>query len=340
MKVAIVTVRAASGEEGGAERLFQGLVQAFSNLGHEAEEVSLATDESTFERVLENYLHFYDLDLSAYDLVVSTKAPTWMLRHPRHVCYLVHTIRAFYDRFSSLFPDANGVLLEQRRLIHELDSKALAAPRCRAVYSIGHEVSARLRLWNHIEAGVFHPPLWENAFHEAASEPFLFLPGRLHSWKRTDLVVKAMQYVRSPIRLVLAGTGEAEAELRELAGADTRIEFRGRVSEEDLVDLYSRCFAVPFTPVSEDYGYVTLEAFASGKPVVTCVDSGEAALIVGEQEGGLVCAPDPKAVAEGIDWLFEHPADRMLMGKRGSAWVAGLQWERLARAIVEASTVA
>ena len=86
MKVAIVTVRAASGEEGGAERFYQGLVQSFIDLGHEAEEVSLATDESTFERILENYLHFYDLDLSAYDLVVSTKAPTWMLRHPRHVC--------------------------------------------------------------------------------------------------------------------------------------------------------------------------------------------------------------------------------------------------------------
>ena len=86
MKVAVVTVRASSGEQGGAERLFDALVQSFLDLGHEAEEVCLYTDESTYERILENYLHFHDLDLSSFDLVVSTKAPTWMVRHVSCCC--------------------------------------------------------------------------------------------------------------------------------------------------------------------------------------------------------------------------------------------------------------
>lgn len=335
MKVAIVTVRASSGEEGGAERLFRALVEAFVALGHEAEEVALLTDESTFEQILENYVHFYDMDLSAYDLVISMKAPTWMVRHPRHVCYLMHTIRAFYDMFDEVFPSPSAHLLEQRRLIHEMDTKALLPPHCLDVFSIGHEVSGRLRKWNGRDAKVLHPPLWENPFREGASEPFLFLPGRLHSWKRTDLVIRAMAYVRSPVRLLLAGTGEAEAELKAMAG--DRVEFLGRISDDDLVDLYSRAFAVPFTPKREDYGFVTLEAFASGKPVVTCIDSGEAALIVRQQEGGIVSEPNPKAIAAAIDWLFEHPAEAISMGQSGKAWVSNLNWLNIARTLLEAS---
>jgi glycosyltransferase involved in cell wall biosynthesis len=332
MKVAVLTVRAASGEQGGAERLFDALVQSFVSLGHDAEEVCLHTDESTFERILENYLYFHDLDLSKYDMVVSTKAPTWMARHDRHVCYLMHTIRAYYDMFDDLFPRPLPEHLSQRELIHALDSKAMA--RCRAIDSIGHEVSDRLAKWNGLAAGVMHPPLWDNPFVEAPSEPFLFLPGRLHEWKRTDLVVRAMRYVKSPVRLLLAGTGEAEAAIRELASGDSRIELLGRVSEDVLVDHYARCLAVPFTPKREDYGFITLEAFASGKPVITCFDSGEAALIVREQQGGLVCESTPEALAAAIDWMVQHPVERGQMGARGRAWVQGLDWPGIASQLI------
>jgi len=332
MKVAVVTVRAESGEHGGAERLFDALVQSFRDLGHDADEVCLYTDESTFDRILENYLYFHDLDLSSYDMVVSTKAPTWMVRHDRHVCYLVHTIRAFYDMFEEIFPQPLPEHLEQRALIHALDSKAMA--RCRAIESIGLEVAERLTRWNGLPSGVMHPPLWENPFVGTTSEPFLFLPGRLHSWKRTDLVVRAMRHVSSPVRLILAGTGAAEEEIRDLASSDKRIELLGRVSEEVLVDHYSRCLAVPFTPKREDYGFVTLEAFASGKPVVTCSDSGEAASIVRDQQGGIVCEPTAEAVGAAIDWMFEHPVERDAMGARGRAWVEGLNWLQIARTLV------
>jgi glycosyltransferase involved in cell wall biosynthesis len=337
MKVAVVTVRASSGEQGGAERLFDALVQSFADLGHEAEEICLHTDESTSERILENYLYFHDLDLSSFDLVVSTKAPTWMVHHERHVCFLMHTIRAFYDMFDELFPRPTTELQQQRELIHLLDSKALA--RCQSIDAIGHEVAQRLRRWNGLESGVLHPPLWKNPFRSAPSEPFLFLPGRLHSWKRTDLVVRAMRHVKSPVRLLLAGTGEAEDELRGLTAGDTRVELLGRVSDSDLVDYYSRCFAVPFTPKREDYGFVTLEAFASGKPVITCNDSGEAGLIVREQQAGIVCEPTPESIAAAIDEMYEHPGERAEMGERGRAWVVGLDWRDIARKLIERSGV-
>jgi glycosyltransferase involved in cell wall biosynthesis len=335
VKVAIVTVRSASGEAGGAERLYDALVKAFCQAGHQAQEVSVVADESTFEQIKRNYLTCYDLDLSAFDLVVSTKAPTWMVRHPRHVCYLVHTIRVFYDMFDGAFPNAGPAHRAQRDLIHQLDTQALSPPHCRGIFSIGNEVSHRLRQWNGLDAGVLHPPLWGGDFHSGAFGDYLLLPGRLHPWKRVDLVVRAMRHVQAPLRLVITGTGEAERDLRALAKGDPRIEFRGRVSDAELVELYAGAYAVPFTPMREDYGYVTLEAFASAKPVITCHDSGEAAAIVRDSMAGYVCPPDPKAIGEHFDMIWRDLDRAEALGRAGHAWVTGLSWRIVVDRLVE-----
>jgi glycosyltransferase involved in cell wall biosynthesis len=297
----------------------------------------LVGDESTFEQIKRNYLVCYDLDLSTFDLVVSTKTPTWLIRHPRHVCYLVHTIRVFYDMFDSTFPHAGPELRAQRALVHQLDTKALSTPHCRGVFSIGHEVSSRLRQWNGLEAKVLHPPLWGGGFHEGGFGDYLLLPGRLHPWKRVDLVIRAMRHVSAPLRLVVTGTGEAERELRALAEDNPRIEFRGRVSDTELVELYAGAFAVPFTPMREDYGYVTLEAFASGKPVITCRDSGEAAAIVRGSMAGYVCAPDPKVIGAHIDMLWQDRQRAEALGQAGRAWVSALSWSDIVAHLVEAA---
>ncbi len=337
MKVAIITVRSASGEAGGAERLYDALVEAFCQAGHEAQEVPVVADESTFEQIKRNYLTCYDLDLSAFDMVVSTKAPTWMVRHPRHVCYLVHTIRVFYDMFDSVFPNAGPEHKAQRDLIHQLDTRALSPPHCRGVFSIGNEVSHRLRQWNGLEAEALHPPLWGGDFHAGAFGDYLLLPGRLHPWKRVDLVIRAMRHVRAPLRLVITGTGEAEQDLRTLANGDPRIEFRGRVSDAELVELYAGAYAIPFTPMREDYGYVTLEAFASAKPVVTCRDSGEAAAIVRATMAGYVCPPDPQVLGEHFDMLWQDRERTMALGHAGHAWVTRLSWRAVVDRLVEMS---
>lgn len=335
MKVAVVTARSASGDAGGAERFYEALVQALNESGHVADEVPVVANEATFDHILKNYVQCYDLDLSAYDLVISTKSPTWMVRHPRHVCYLVHTIRVFYDMYDEVFPDAGPELEAQRLLVHRLDSLALSPPRCRAVYAIGKEVADRLAKWNGLQAGVLHPPLWSDHFRTGPFGDYLLLPGRLHPWKRVDLVIQAMRHVKAPLRLVITGTGEAEAELRELAGNDKRIEFHGQVSDERLVELYAGALAVPFTPNREDYGYVTLEAFASGKPVITCSDSGEAAAIVEHCRSGYVCKPDASAIGKHIEKLWENPRQAAEFGRQGQAWVERQSWRDIARILTQ-----
>jgi len=338
MKVGVVTARSGNSDAGGAERFYEALISAFRKAGHDASEVPVVADEPNFDQIKRNYLAAYDLNVSDFDLVVSTKAPTWLVRHPRHVCYLVHTIRVFYDMFDTTFPEASNELHAQRKLIHDLDTAALNPPRCKAVFSIGNEVSKRLLNWNGIEAEVLHPPLWSDRFHPGEPGDYLLLPGRLHAWKRVGLVIHAMRYVKAPLRLIITGAGEAEDELRKLAAGDSRIEFRGRVSDTELVDLYAAAFAVPFTPVREDYGYVTLEAFASGKPVVTCSDSGEAAAIVSQANGGLVCDPNPVSIAHSIEELWQNRTLATRFGNQGLRWVSNLSWPKIVEKLVAASS--
>ena len=68
--------------------------------------------------------------------------------------------------------------------------------------------------------------------------------------------------------------------------------------------LYARCACVFYAPWDEDYGLVTLEAFHSGKPVVTTDDSGGVLEFVKDGETGLVTRPDPLAVAESLARLL------------------------------------
>ncbi|MEN8133843.1 MAG: hypothetical protein ABFS45_27535, partial [Pseudomonadota bacterium] len=228
-KIAVLAVANASGEQGGAENFCHALTNALCDAGAQAEQLNIIADESTFEAIEESYLRFYDLDLSSYDGVISTKAPGYVVRHPNHITYLTHTIRAFYDMFDTVFSHVTPQLLQQRKLIHKLDAGTLISPRTKKVFVIGHEVRNRLLHYINIDSEVLHISLMAEVFQCGQYDDYLFMPGRLHRWKRVDLIIEAMQYVKAPLKLKIAGIGQHEDEYKEMAGDDSRIEFLGRV---------------------------------------------------------------------------------------------------------------
>ena len=329
MRIGILTVRSRVGEEGGAERFFDGLHRGFVDRGFAADLVAIPSDESTFEAIEETYLRCYDFDASAFDAVISTKAPTYLVRHPNHVCYLVHTIRVFYDMFDTAFQGAGRRVQAQRRLVQRLDTLALSRPRTRSVFAIGHEVARRLDSHNGIEATVLHPPVGLDALHPGTFGDYVLLPGRLHRWKRVHLAIAAMRHVTRPLRLLIAGSGEDEEQLRASAASDQRIVFLGRVGDDELVELYANALAVAFVPLREDYGYVTVEAFRSGKPVVTCSDSGEAAVLVEHERTGLVVAPDATSIASAFERLHDDRDLASALGTAARARERTIRWDNV-----------
>jgi glycosyltransferase involved in cell wall biosynthesis len=334
-RVAVVVPSAARGEIGGAERFFAGLRDALIDSGAAAEIVAVPSDESDFAAIERSYLRFYDLDLGGFDGVISSKSPSYLVRHPNHVCYLLHTMRVFYDMFEVEYPHASAAMVRQRGLIHAFDSAALAPPHTRRLFAIGEEVALRLRKFNGLDAEVMRCPSTLAGLH-GGSFGHLLLPGRLHRWKRVDLAIEAMRHVRAPVALLIPGIGEDANRFQRLARRDARIRFLGRVSDEALAALYADALAVLFVPRHEDLGLITLEAFACGKPVITCSDSGEPARLVADGENGFVCAPDAREIGARISLLAAEPDRARVLGERGRLVAARIAWRPIAGRLMAA----
>src|SRR5206468_6203079 len=102
----------------------------------------------------------------------------------------------------------------------------------------------------------------------------------------------------------------------------------GFVSADELIALYAGARAAYYAPLNEDYGYVTVESFLSGKPVVTTSDAGGVLEFVTAGETGVIAEPTPEAIAAGIDTLWSWPEARLRdMGEVGRARVADISWD-------------
>src|SRR4029079_8124093 len=132
------------------------------------------------------------------------------------------------------------------------------------------------------------------------------------------------------LSLRVAGTGTQQRNLEELAfaiGVADRVTFLGEVGDDDIVELYAGALGVIFPPYDEDFGYVTLEAFLSHKPVITTTDAGGPNEFVVDGVNGRSCAPDPRAIAEAIaDWDRDRRA-AAAFGEAGYERARTITWD-------------
>jgi glycosyltransferase involved in cell wall biosynthesis len=274
------------------------------------------------------------------DLVIATKFPSFLVRHPRKVAWLFHQHREAYDLFGTRycsFTDSPEDRLV-REAIRTMDTSALG--ECRAIYTISKNVADRLSRYNGLDgAPLYPPPHHLGRYRNDGHGDYLFYAGRLDRLKRLDLAIDAMQRVRGGARLKIAGTGPLAEELKKQIaglGVKDRVELLGYVDADSLVALYAGCRAAYYAPLNEDYGYVTVEAFLSRKPVVTTTDAGGPLEFVSDGETGVVAEPEPEAIAAAIDALWEQPDSRLrAMGEAGRARVEDITWDNVIDRLTE-----
>ncbi len=331
--------------EGGHLVVARALERALIDAGHRAGIVT--TPSNRFGRQASAYLATWLTDVGMtgngepVDQVISLRFPSYAVRHPRHVCWLNHTMREYYDLWDTFHAglSTRGRLKEavRRRLIHGADSYLLRR-RVGTVFAQSNTVKERLAKWNRVQAEVLYPPAPPRPYRCDGYGDFVLFTSRLAPLKRADLVLRALaEPAASGVRCVLAGDGEERAKLETLArslGIGGRVEFAGHVSDTRLVDLLARCRAVVFPPYAEDYGFVTVEAFASSKPVVTCRDSGGPAELVVDGANGLVTAPDPAALAGGLGAVMTRAGLAERLGQEARQSADRLSWARTVEKLV------
>jgi glycosyltransferase involved in cell wall biosynthesis len=141
------------------------------------------------------------------------------------------------------------------------------------------------------------------------------------------------------VRLIVAGEGPQRPHLEALAasaGVADRITWTGRVEAEQLVELYAGALAVVFPPFDEDYGYITLEAFLSRKPVITTTDAGGPLEFVADGVTGLVTPPDPADIGAAISRLHANRRLAAALGDAGYERARSISWDGVVERLVGA----
>jgi glycosyltransferase involved in cell wall biosynthesis len=179
------------------------------------------------------------------------------------------------------------------------------------------------------------PGIHPERFSEARPEgPLVLSVGRLYPRKGLGHLLRAMPEVRARVpgaRLLVAGRGESEGELRALAkqlDLGDAVEFLGHVPDDALPALYSRAAVFAMPSIYEGFGLVMLEAMASALPVVAFRTGGAPELVRDGETGYLA---DPATLGDRLARVLEDRAKAREMGRRArEEALAGYTWRSIA----------
>ena len=172
-----------------------------------------------------------------------------------------------------------------------------------------------------------------------STTPLVLGVGRLVPVKRFDRLIRAVIVARKSapsLELVLVGTGPERTDLESLItelDASEYIRFAGRVSDEELVDLYRSAWAVASSSVREGWGMTLTEAAACGTPAVATRIAGHIDAISEGQSGLLV--DDDADLARQLARLSTDDALRERLRHGALAHAAGFTWATTATRILE-----
>lgn len=349
MKIVIGTVQVPF-VTGGAEFLARNLKNALCEAGHEAEIVTMPFIDSPLPRIEEHIVaaRLMDQEWSwggRADLMIGLKFPAYYMPHPNKVVWALHQHRAAYDlyntEFSNIKNDAEGRRI--RAIIKKADE--LYLPEAKRLYTIADNVTNRMQRFNTgLQAQtLYHPCPDMEQFYTGEYENYILMPSRINITKRQMLALEALALSKSDIKLCIVGKAEAEYEKNRMLrfikekNLEKRVKYLDFVSQEEKLKLYANARAVLFIPRDEDYGYITLEAMAAGKAVITAKDSGGPLEFVDDQESGLVVDSTPQAIAQAIDRVAEEPDFALRCGERGKKKLVemNINWEHVVKELTK-----
>src|SRR5919106_1562545 len=213
---------------GGAEVHVRELVRELRARGHSAELVSVPFKWYPKEEILPHAAAWRLLDLSEsngrpIDLVIASKFPTYFVRHPNKVAWLIHQYRAAYELCGTVYSDFghNERDVGLRDTLVRLDTEMLA--ECRRLFTNARNTASRLARYNALSAEpLYHPPRLAPRLMTGPYGDYVLSVGRIESVKRVDLIVNAMATCDPRLRLVVAGGRRQPTNGRRGAGGAGR----------------------------------------------------------------------------------------------------------------------
>ena len=344
MKIALATVQIPF-VQGGAEFLTHNLKDALIKSGHEVEVVSMPFIDSPIHYIENHIIASRLMDITnswagRIDLCIGLKFPAYYMPHPNKVIWALHQHRAAYDLFgteySNLKDEPQGN--EARDIIYNADNTYLK--EAKRIYTIADNVTKRMRKYNGIESTpLYHPCPDMDKFYCGEYEDYILMPSRINITKRQRLAIEALCLTKSDIKLYIVGKEDNDVEKKKLLNfikekkLEKRIKYYDYVTQEEKFKLYANAKAVLFIPMDEDYGYITLEAMAASKAVITAKDSGGPLEFVVDGRTGCVAESTPEEIARAIDEIAGTKSGAIEMGKQARIHLDEMEitWDKVVK---------
>ncbi|MDW5416965.1 glycosyltransferase family 4 protein [Iodobacter sp. CM08] len=327
---------------GGADYHIQGTADALRNAGCKVEILRLPFTFQPEQSILDlmqwcNKLNLNHPNGYRVDRLISLQFPCYGIEHNHHTAWIMHQHRAVYELYSP--QNSSPALAQLKDAIIEYDHYALS--HCTQRFANSKRVAARLYQYNDLKAQpLYHPPPAYQAFHHAQDLGYIFCPSRIETLKRQDLLIKALALAPKSLPIVIAGTGGQADNLMRLCeqlNLTARVKMLGAISEAEKIAYYAHATAVFFAPFDEDYGYITHEAMLSGKPVISCSDSGGPLEFIEHLNTGWIVEPTPEAIATVLEWISQHRNKVEQMGLAAQqAWPSfKISWNNVLSQLLE-----
>jgi len=278
-----------------------------------------------------------------FDLVVSlSHCCAKSIVHPGrvpHLCYCLTPMRYAWDQFDAYFgPErmgriGNAAMRPVMARLARWDRET--ADRVDRYVAISHYVAGRIGRYYNREATVVYPPVDTGFFRPDAAPPerFALVVSALVPYKRIDVAMAACRLAGVPMKI--AGDGPDRAALeREAASNGADVQFLGRLTNEEIRDLYRRC-AVMLLPGEEDFGIAPLEAQACGRPVVALGRGGARETVVPGETGLLVDDMTPGAFADAIAQALDRRFDAVAIRRHAERFSRARFGEEMGALIAE-----
>lgn len=329
--------------EGGAELLVNSLKRELCSRNYSVDIIQLPFKWYPNEQLIQSMMNWKFIDLSEsngekIDLVIGTKFPSYGIEHKNKVTWLVHQFRQVYDLLGTQYSnyDYSPESLSIKELISRYDYNSLSDSK--KIYTIAQNTTDRLAKYNKIGSEVlYHPPKHVGLYYSNNFDNYILSVGRLDKLKRVDILIESLKSTNPNVKCIIAGQGPERENLQRLVAKlnlSDRVKFLGFVEDKQLLDLYANCLAVYFSPYDEDYGYITLEAFLSSKPVITLDDSGGVLEFVKDDISGYVCS-NSSQISMKIDYLFHNKEVAKKFGNIGCESVKHISWDHVIDRLTE-----
>lgn len=324
---------------GGAEMHVENLTKNLKRRGFDAELITMPFKWYPNHVLLDSNLLWRMTDFSEangekIDMVIALKTPTYLAQHHNKVVWLMHQHRAAYDLRDSVVAGGLNIVpggTEMIQKITNLDNMALA--EAKLLFANSKNVAARLRKYNGIDSDpLYHPPALAGRYRSGECGNYILSVGRLDANKRIDLLIRSLKYCDKGLQVYIAGKGPEADNLQKLAddlGVADRVKLLGFVADDDLIDLYANALGVCYPPVDEDYGYITLEAFLSKKPILTCFDSGGVLEFAKDNENAFIVDFDAEKMGACFEKLYQNKKMAQDMGASGYSIVKDISWDHV-----------